>query len=100
MPRRQGPYPVVRKISPLAYELDLTDDSHIYPVIFIVYLLRYYTRNDPFKCIPALPGPVEYGAETDMSGDDACDGKHWELEREVDHATRRGKTHYLVRWKG
>ncbi len=100
MPRRQGPYPIVRKISPLAYELDLTDDSRIYPIIFIAYLLQYHVYNDPFKCIPALLDPVEYGAETDMSSDDICDGKYWELERVMDHTTRRGKTYYLVRWKG
>ena len=78
----------------------MTDDSRIYPVIFTVYLSRYHVCNDPFKCIPTSPGPVEYGVETDMSGDDVCDGKHWELECVVDHAIRRGKTYYLVRWKG
>ncbi len=100
MPRRQRPYLIVRKISLLAYKLDLIDDSYIHPIIFIVYLLRYHIRNDPFKRIPALPGSVEYGAETDTSGDDIRDGKHWELEHVVDHTTRRSKTHYLVRWKG
>jgi len=84
----------------LAYELDLTDDSRIHPIISIVYLSQYHVRDDPFKRIPAPPGPVEYSAETDMSGDDARDGKHWELERVMDYTTRRGKTHYLVRWKG
>ena len=69
-------------------------------MIFIAYLSRYYICDDPFKRIPASPGPVEYDVETDTSGDDVCDGKHWELERVVDHATRRGKTYYLVRWKG
>ncbi len=100
MLRRQGSYLVVRKISPLVYELDLTDDSRIYPVISIAYLSRYHVRDDPFKCTLAPPGPVEYSAETDMFGDDTRDRKHWELERVVDHATRRGKTYYLVRWKG
>ena len=80
--------------------MDLTDDSRIYPVISIAYLLRYYVCNDLFKRISVLPGPVEYGAETDTFGDNAYDRKHWELECVVDHATRYGKTHYLVRWKG
>ncbi len=97
---RQRPYLVVRKISPLIYKLDLTDDSHIYPVISIAYLSRYYICNDPFKRIPAPPGPVEYSAKTDTFGNNTRDGKHWELEHMIDHATRRGKTHYLVRWKG
>ncbi len=97
MPRRQGPYPIVRKISPLAYKLDLTDNSRIHPVISIAYLSQYHVRDDPFKRIPALPGPVEYSAEMDTSNDNTHDRKHWELERVVDHATRRGKTYYLVR---
>ena len=76
MPRRQGPYPVVRKISPLVYELDFPEDSRIYLVISIVYLLRYRAYDDFFKCIFVPPGPVEYGAEIDISGDDVCDRKH------------------------
>ena len=78
----------------------MTDDSYIHLIISIVYLSRYHTCNDPFKRILAPLGPVEYNAETDTSSDNTHDGKHWELERVVDHATRRGKTHYLVRWKG
>ncbi len=97
---RQGPYPVVRKISPLTYELDFPEDSRIYPMISIVYLLYYRTHDDPFKRISILSGSVEYDAETNTSGDDVRNGKHWELERVVDHAIRRSKTHYLVRWKG
>src|SRR6266699_5276049 len=69
-------------------------------MISIVYLSQYYVCNDLFKRTPALPGPVEYSAETDTSGDNTRDRKHWELERVVDHATRCGKTYYLVRWKG
>ena len=101
MSRRQGPYPIVRKISPLAYELDLPADNRIHPVISIVYLTRYHTTDDPYNCILPPPGPVEYGTESDStSGDDERDGKRWELERVVDHENRRGKTWYLVRWKG
>ena len=69
-------------------------------MISIVYLSRYHIRNDPFKCTPALPGPIEYSAETDISDDNIYDRKHWELERMVDYTTRRSKTHYLVCWKG
>ena len=35
-----------------------------------------------------------------MSGDDERDDKRWELECVVDHENRRGKTWYLVCWKG
>jgi len=44
---------------------------------------------------------VEYGTDSDsILGDDERDGKRWELECVVDHENRRGKTWYLVRWKG
>ncbi len=69
-------------------------------MIFIVYLLRYRIYDDLFKHIPILLGPVEYDAEIDISGDDVRDGKYWELECMVDYVTRRGKTYYLVCWKG
>ncbi len=97
MPRRQGLYFIVRKISLLVYELDLADDFRIYPMISIAYLLRYYICDDLFKCIPAFPGFVEYSAETDIFGDDVYNKKHWELECMMDYATRCSKTYYLVR---
>jgi len=69
-------------------------------MIFIAYLSHYRVYDDPFKCILVFLGSVEYGVEIDISGVDVRDGKHWELERMVDYITRRGKTYYLVRWKG
>ncbi len=72
MPRRQGPYPVVRKVSPLVYELDLPFGVKIHPVVSIVYLSRYRMYKDPFGRIFPLLGPVEHGSNTDTetSGDD------------------------------
>src|SRR6266566_8662581 len=91
MPRRLGLYPIVRKISPLAYELDLSTGNRIYLVIFIAYLTQYYTNDDFYNRILLFLGPVEYGSESDStSGDDERDGKRWELERVVDHKNRRG----------
>src|SRR6266566_6719031 len=40
MPRRLGLYPIVRKISPFVYELDLPTSNCIYFVISIIYLTR------------------------------------------------------------
>ncbi len=45
-------------------------------MISIMYLSRYYICDDLFKRIPASLDPVEYGAETDTSGDNVCDRKH------------------------
>ncbi len=90
--RRQGPYSIVRKISPLAYKLDILLDSCIHSVVSIAYLIRYRLYEDIFgRTFPFL-GPVEAGTDTNTSGDDIRDGKYWELERIVDHETKCGKT--------
>src|SRR6266566_9491204 len=84
MPRRLGLYPIVRKISLLAYKLDLLIGNCIYPVISIIYLTRYHINDDLYNRILLSPGPIEYGSELDStSGDNERDGKRWELERMV-----------------
>jgi len=89
---------MAKKVSPLAYELDIPKDTRIHPVISIAYLSRYRTHQDPFQRVPPAPGPVEYdnsGPET--SADEARHGQHRELERIVDHRVKRnGTTKYLV----
>ena len=100
MPCRLGLYPIVRKISPLAYELDLPTGNRIYPVISITYLMRYHVNDDLYNRILPPPGPMEYGSESDSTlGDNERDSKRWELKRVVDHENRRGTVWYLVRWK-
>src|SRR6266566_1736971 len=90
MPCRLGLYPIVRKISPFVYELDLLAGNRIHPVISIAYLTRYYISDDPYNRILPSPGPVEYRSESDsMLSDDERDGKRWELERVGDHKNRR-----------
>ena len=67
----------------------------------MVYLSWYRTHEDPFYCVPPPLGPIEYSSNSDMSTDEIQYSQHWELERVVDHHTRRdGTTRYLVRWKG
>ena len=98
MPRRLGLYPIVRKISPLAYELDLSTSNRIHSVISITYLTRYHINDDPYNCILPSPGSMEYGSESDsILNDDERDGKRWELERVVDYKNRRSTVWYLVR---
>ena len=96
MPRRQELYSIIRKISPLVYELDIPLGTKIHPVISVAYLSRYRSHKDPFQCVPLPPGPVEY----DNSGFEVLVDGEWELERIVDHCTKRSGTEYLVRWKG
>ncbi len=89
--RRQGLYPIVWKVSLLAYELDILPDSRIHSVVSIAYLTRYRSYEDIFgRIFPSL-GLVEVGTDIDISGDDVWDGKHWELECIIDYKIKRGK---------
>ena len=87
---------MVRKVLPLAYKLDIPPSKSgkgIHPMISLNHLSRYRIHEDPFKCVPLPPGPVEY---YNSDSDD-----EWELKRIVDYKTKPdGTIKYLVRWKG
>ena len=95
-PRRQGPYRITRKVTDLAYEIDLPRDGRVHPVVSIQYLSPYDCNDDPFKRIPPPPGPVEHDDQATPSDDE------WEIERIIDHRYNGHKkeNQYLVRWKG
>ncbi len=63
IPRYQGLYTMVRKVSPLTYELDIPppkSGKDIHPVISLNHLSRYRIHEDPFKRISLSLEPVEY----------------------------------------
>jgi hypothetical protein len=93
---------MVKKISLLVHRLDIPTYTKIHSVISVAHLSRYRTHEDPYHCVPPPPGPVESSprSDTEASTDGTRDNKHWELKRIVEHRTKRGKTEYLVRWKG
>jgi hypothetical protein len=96
LPRRDGPYTIIRKISPLAYELQLPTASKIHPVVSIQYLTPYNCDDDPFKRRQPEPGPLDYHSQTES------DDEVYEVERIVDHQPKNGNKirKYLVRWVG
>jgi len=97
-PRREGPYKIKRKVTSLAYELELPDGSQIHPVVSIQYLTPYNCRDDPFSRRPEPPGPLLYDEHAHSDSDD---DPVYEVERIVDHKPKKGKVkEYLVRWKG
>ncbi len=76
MPCRLELYPIVRKISSFIYELDLLAGNRIYPVIFIIYLIRYYINDDPYNRILPFPDLIKYRLESDsILNDDKRNGK-------------------------
>jgi hypothetical protein len=86
-----GPFPIVKKVGSLAYELRLPVDWKIHPVISIAQLEP--AKIDPFEREAPPPPPITIEGE-----------EEYEIEAIVRSAVRgRGRhrhQHYLVRWKG
>ena len=79
---------VVRKIvSENVVELELLTSLKIYPVVNVRRIVKYREQVEGQKKIP-LP-PVEVASE-----------KEYKVEEILDRLERRGKTKYLVKWKG
>jgi hypothetical protein len=98
--QRAGRFKIKRKVSPLAYELEIPEAWKIHPVISIAHLSPCPNDRDPFNRTQPPPGPLEYDADNTTD----ADGEIYELERIVDHKeVKRGRKttyKYLVRWKG
>ena len=82
-----GLYVVKKIVSENAVELELPASLRIYPVVNIRRIVKYREQIKEQKKIP--PPPVEVAGE-----------KEYEVEEILDRKERRGKTKYLVKWKG
>ena len=82
-----GPYVVKKVVSENAVELELPAMLRIHPVVNVRRLVKYREQVEGQKKIPPLP--VEVAGE-----------KEYEVEEILDRQERRGKTKYLVKWKG
>jgi len=86
-----GPYVVKKVVSENAVELELPAMLRIHPVVnvrrLVKYIVKYREQAEGQKKIP--PPPVEVAGE-----------KEYEVEEILDRQERRGKTKYLVKWKG
>ncbi len=76
MPRRQGSYTVIKKVSLLAYKLDIPIYTKIHPVISMVYLLQYRIYKDLYHRVLPSPSPIECGSDSETSADEVQDGQH------------------------
>ena len=82
-----GPYMVRKIVSENTVELELPVLLRIYPVVNIRRIVKYREQVEGQKKIP--PPPVKVDGE-----------KEYEVEEILDRQGRRGKTRYLVKWKG
>ena len=82
-----GPYVVKKVVSENAVELELPAMLRIHLVVNVRRLVKYREQVAGQKKIP--PPPVEVAGE-----------KEYEIEEILDRQERRGKTKYLVKWKG
>jgi len=81
------PYVVKKIVSENAVELELPAVLRIHPVVNVRRIVKYKEQVEGQKKIP-LP-PVEVASE-----------KEYEVEEILDRQEKRGKTKYLVKWKG
>jgi hypothetical protein len=85
---RYGPFKIINKLSPVAYQLDLPKGWKIHNV-FHAALLHPYTETE------------EHGANFTEPPPELVEGEpEYEVERILDVRKRRKQTEYLVAWKG
>ena len=82
-----GPYVVKKIVSENVVELELPASLRIHPVVNVRRIVKYREQVEGQKKIP--PPPVKVAGE-----------KEYEVEEILDRQERRGKTKYLVKWKG
>ena len=82
-----GPYMVKKIVSENAVKLELPVSLQIYLVVNVRRIVKYKEQVEGQKKI--LPLSVEVAGE-----------KEYEVEEILDRQERRGKTKYLVKWKG
>jgi len=82
-----GPYVVKKIISENVVELELPASLRVHLVVNMRRLVKYREQVERQKKIP--PPPIKVACE-----------KEYEVEEILDRQERRGKTKYLVKWKG
>ena len=82
-----GPYMVKKIVSENAVELELLVLLRIHPVVNVRRIVKYREQVEGQKKIP--PPSIEVASK-----------KEYEVEEISDRQERRGKTKYLVKWKG
>jgi hypothetical protein len=89
-PRFIGPFDIVRKVSPVAYELALPTYIHAHPVFHVSCLKAYQKNPEEF------PGWEQLRPMPEMIDSE----EEWEVEEVLAKRKRYGKIQYLVKRLG
>lgn len=93
--QRVGPFKILDRVGPLAYRLELPPIMRIHPVVSVAQL-EPSPGPDPYQRLKdQYPPPVVENDSLDHHESDV-----YELEAIVSKRSSRGKTQYLVKWKG
>ena len=86
-----GPYPIVAKVSPIAYKLALPPDLHIHPVFHVSLFCPYLLPSSvPHRPLLVPPPPA-------ISVDDHLE---FEVEHILDVCHRYCRREFLIKWVG
>lgn len=86
-----GPFPVLRRVSPTSYKIDLPASVHAHPVVNLEYLKDHHTSPERFAArdVPP-PAPIEGGVGN---------APEYEVDHIKDHrSTKKNGMQYLVSW--
>jgi hypothetical protein len=87
-PKTYGPYPIVAKVSSVAYKLELPATVRVHPVLHVSQLQRYHAEpGDERVTIPPPPEVID-GEE------------HFFVEQLLASKGPEDRRQYLVRWRG
>jgi hypothetical protein len=87
-----GPYPILAKVSPVAYKLELPPSLNIHPVFHVSLLRAYTTPSSIPDRVPSRPPPPPAVTMDDH--------EEYEVETILDQRTRHRNIEYLVKWVG
>jgi hypothetical protein len=79
------PVRVVERLSPVSYRVDLPKGSRIHDVVSVTHLKRYNGEGEDVR-----PLPIVTEEESEI----------YEVEKVMGERIKRGKTEFLVKWKG
>jgi hypothetical protein len=92
VPKYVGPFSIVKRIGPVAYQLQLLPEMQVHNVFYVNLLKPYINPIDPLVIVQ--PGPIDY----------IEDDNTFEVDSILDYRTHcygRGlRQEYLVAWKG